>query len=542
MLTLRNYLQQAANILTVPTFIISVLTFTATAHAQPPVSPDWSSPATFSDTPTTGTSPRIATNGSRWITIFSGPYLNSGDTELMASMSDDGIIWTAPQPLNADSATDSTNEQDLAIAAGDNGVWLCMYRRDGALYLIRSLDNGATWLPPVFFANASAPSIAYLGSSQWMVAFGPAINVLKSTDDGADWHYLTTLPGSISKGACGNTSPCATQSLSNPVVAGSPISGIVIVGFDVHTFDRPSGYTGPSYSYDSVGGFRSDDKGETFPDAAPGYPYYTNIYFEGNNTIKVTGPSEYLVATGNFFHKAYDRYEGEPGVTHPASAISTSTRLAASRIGHAMGLSINTHSGESGTTTGLIATLSTDFGTTWEPTHTIDTTSATTHGDIKFAALESTPAGQFITVYQVTDTHGNSTIWYSRLDRFIVDTDADGVPDENDVCPGTPEGDIVDSEGCTITDLDNDGVLNEVDQCPDTPEGDIVDAHGCSILQNCPCEGPREGGLYKNKKGQKKCFKQHAKQLVKEKRMTKKERKALLKQYKTISCEPPVSR
>jgi hypothetical protein len=31
------------------------------------------------------------------------------------------------------------------------------------------------------------------------------------------------------------------------------------------------------------------------------------------------------------------------------------------------------------------------------------------------------------------------------------DSDNDGVPDELDLCPGTPEGDLVDSDGCTVT-------------------------------------------------------------------------------------------
>lgn len=37
-------------------------------------------------------------------------------------------------------------------------------------------------------------------------------------------------------------------------------------------------------------------------------------------------------------------------------------------------------------------------------------------------------------------------------------------------------------------DEDNDGVYDDIDMCPDTPDGDIVDELGCSINQYCPCD------------------------------------------------------
>src|SRR6185295_11943489 len=39
-------------------------------------------------------------------------------------------------------------------------------------------------------------------------------------------------------------------------------------------------------------------------------------------------------------------------------------------------------------------------------------------------------------------------------------------------------------------DSDQDGVLNNHDNCPGTPAGQTVDANGCSIAQLCPCAGP----------------------------------------------------
>ena len=65
------------------------------------------------------------------------------------------------------------------------------------------------------------------------------------------------------------------------------------------------------------------------------------------------------------------------------------------------------------------------------------------------------------------------------------DTDGDGVYDTNDLCPATPDGEAVDTNGCSQSQLDddNDGVVNSLDQCPNTPSGETVDVNGCSQSQ-----------------------------------------------------------
>ena len=62
-----------------------------------------------------------------------------------------------------------------------------------------------------------------------------------------------------------------------------------------------------------------------------------------------------------------------------------------------------------------------------------------------------------------------------------LDTDGDGVPDYCDQCPGTPEGVEVDGRGCPL-DADGDGVQNYRDQCPGTPPGVRVDERGCWVI------------------------------------------------------------
>jgi OOP family OmpA-OmpF porin len=60
------------------------------------------------------------------------------------------------------------------------------------------------------------------------------------------------------------------------------------------------------------------------------------------------------------------------------------------------------------------------------------------------------------------------------------DSDGDGVSDDRDRCPGTPAGAKVDQYGCELDD-DGDGVVNSKDKCPDTPSGVAVDNYGCTL-------------------------------------------------------------
>jgi OOP family OmpA-OmpF porin len=62
----------------------------------------------------------------------------------------------------------------------------------------------------------------------------------------------------------------------------------------------------------------------------------------------------------------------------------------------------------------------------------------------------------------------------------VLDSDYDGVNDNNDKCPNTPVGTEVDENGCPI-DSDHDGVSDNFDKCPDTPMEAQVDENGCPL-------------------------------------------------------------
>ncbi len=60
------------------------------------------------------------------------------------------------------------------------------------------------------------------------------------------------------------------------------------------------------------------------------------------------------------------------------------------------------------------------------------------------------------------------------------DSDGDGIANQNDLCPNTPQGVKVDEYGCPV-DSDNDGVADYLDNCSNTPAGVKVDLNGCPL-------------------------------------------------------------
>jgi hypothetical protein len=67
---------------------------------------------------------------------------------------------------------------------------------------------------------------------------------------------------------------------------------------------------------------------------------------------------------------------------------------------------------------------------------------------------------------------------FSSIDH--LDADKDGVPDDKDMCHGTPKGVKVDEKGCPL-DSDNDGVPDYLDKEPTTAKGNKVDGFGVTI-------------------------------------------------------------
>jgi hypothetical protein len=85
-------------------------------------------------------------------------------------------------------------------------------------------------------------------------------------------------------------------------------------------------------------------------------------------------------------------------------------------------------------------------------------------------------------------------------------------------------------------DADEDGVPDSIDQCPGTPGGEVVNAQGCSIDQLAPCAGPRTGGNWKNHSEYITAFRAAAHQFLMQGLITRRERALLVAQAAQSTC------
>ena len=84
----------------------------------------------------------------------------------------------------------------------------------------------------------------------------------------------------------------------------------------------------------------------------------------------------------------------------------------------------------------------------------------------------------------VESAASNDVIYIPGVHK-LVDTDGDGVPDENDNCPNSSNADQLDSDGDGIGDVcdsasqpdaDGDGVADADDNCPPIPNANQLDS------------------------------------------------------------------
>jgi hypothetical protein len=86
-------------------------------------------------------------------------------------------------------------------------------------------------------------------------------------------------------------------------------------------------------------------------------------------------------------------------------------------------------------------------------------------------------------------------------DACDPDIDGDGVPNGDDNCAFDWNEDQSDADGAgDVCDAgsDGDGVLDAVDACLPSPNGAVVNADGCAIAELCPCEHPQGGDKWEN--------------------------------------------
>lgn len=121
-------------------------------------------------------------------------------------------------------------------------------------------------------------------------------------------------------------------------------------------------------------------------------------------------------------------------------------------------------------------------------------------------------------------------------DACDPDDDNDGVLDGSDNCQLQPNSDQVDADGdgagnVCDTDDDNDEVLDGFDSCPDTPTGEVVNMDGCAIVQLCPCENQ-----WKNHGAYVSCVAHAAEDFVADGLITEAEKDAIVSEAGGSSC------
>ncbi len=93
---------------------------------------------------------------------------------------------------------------------------------------------------------------------------------------------------------------------------------------------------------------------------------------------------------------------------------------------------------------------------------------------------EAAKCGASFTASDIASSESMANFVKAMLLTEVGDSDGDGVPNSQDLCPDTPAGVPVDEKGCP-KDTDGDGVTDDKDKCPQTPQGIRVNDYGCWV-------------------------------------------------------------
>ncbi len=184
----------------VPSLCFLILAVASLSVAAPPWSPrvplndDWTTDGASDFMPT------VASGGAStvlcaWNATAPGIRATTGPAVMIARSADRGETWQSP--VEASRGTGAAADR-IRLAGDKRGTWILAYAAGtpARLTVIRSTDDGRTWLAPVQFDTETAiPGIATDGQGNWMVTSGKADKVVirYSANNGQTWSTRANL-------------------------------------------------------------------------------------------------------------------------------------------------------------------------------------------------------------------------------------------------------------------------------------------------------------------------------------------------------------
>ncbi|NOT00765.1 MAG: hypothetical protein HOP29_09070 [Phycisphaerales bacterium] len=121
--------------------------------------------------------PEVSTNGAgNWVAVWSshdtlGGTIGADGDILVAVSSNNGLIWTDPEPLSSDAATDAGCDEDPRMATDGAGNWVvvwaggdapgCTTANEYDIHVALSSDNGLAWTDPAPLNNNAATDTGF---------------------------------------------------------------------------------------------------------------------------------------------------------------------------------------------------------------------------------------------------------------------------------------------------------------------------------------------------------------------------------------------
>ena len=203
----------------------------------------WTAPAALNSNAASDSSyaddqyPQVTTDGAgHWVAVWSFfERLSSDDPDIsVARSSDNGAVWTASAPLNANAATELGDDEYPQMTTDGDGHWVAVWQSDENyggtigtdldILMARSSDNGATWtIPSALNTNAATdsgrdgrPQVTTDRAGHWVAVWHSSdslggtigtdddILIARSTDNGVTW----TPPVPLNTNAASDHSSC----------------------------------------------------------------------------------------------------------------------------------------------------------------------------------------------------------------------------------------------------------------------------------------------------------------------------------------------